>query len=223
MIAKNILLRARLSTLLLVIGSALFLASPTFADEAVSVPANTVDFQAPVEDAPLAVAATSIADLGITPLTDAQIEEILNEHNMYRARHQAPALEWDAFLARDAERALGNCRPFSSRSRYGRNEFTSVETDFYLAVETWYAQIKGYHFEDPSQSTRDSGTFSQLVWKNSKRIGCAVKECLSNEEGEGGNGGESSFVHLCEYDPPGNTVTRLYTLYKKNVLPARKI
>lgn len=117
MIAKNILLRARLSTLLLVIGSALFLASPTFADEAVSVPANTVDFQAPVEDAPLAVAATSIADLGITPLTDAQIEEILNEHNMYRARHQAPALEWDAFLARDAERALGNCRPFSSRSR----------------------------------------------------------------------------------------------------------
>ncbi|KAF9139145.1 hypothetical protein BGX30_008297 [Mortierella sp. GBA39] len=221
MVAKNLLLRARLTTLLLVVGSALFLISPTFADEAVSVPADTVDFQAPVKDTPPAVAVTSLADPGITHLTDAQIEEILDEHNMFRARHRAPALEWDAFLARDAERALGNCRPFSSRSRYGRNEFTSVETDFSLAVETWYAQIQGYNFENPSQSTQNSGTFSQLVWKNSKRIGCAVKECLSNEDGEDGE--NSSFVHLCEYDPPGNMVTRLYTLYKKNVLPARKI
>ncbi|KAG9061953.1 hypothetical protein KI688_006670 [Linnemannia hyalina] len=220
MLAKN-LLRARLTTLLLVVGSALFLISPAVADEAASVLANTVDFQAPVKDAPPSVAVTSLADPGITPLTDAQIEEILDEHNMFRARHRAPALEWDAFLARDAERALGNCRPFSSRSRYGRNEFTSVEIDFYLAVETWYAQIQGYDFEDPSQSTQNSGTFSQLVWKNSKRIGCAVKECLSNDDGE--DGGYSSFVHLCEYDPPGNMVTRLYTLYKKNVLPARKI
>lgn len=117
MVAINRLLRARLSTLLLVVGSALFLTSPAFADEAGSVPANIVDFQAPVEDAPPAVAITSVADPGITPLTDAQIEEILDEHNMYRARHRAPALEWNAFLARDAERALGNCRPFSSRSR----------------------------------------------------------------------------------------------------------
>lgn len=97
-----------------------------------------------------------------------------------------------------------------------------METDFYLAVETWYDQIKGYNFEDPSQSTQNSGTFSQMVWKSSQRIGCAVKECFSNEEGQG-ESGESSFVHLCEYDPPGNMVTRLYTLYKKNVLPARKI
>jgi hypothetical protein len=37
-------------------------------------------------------------------------------------------------------------------------------------------------------------------------------------EGEG-RSGESSFVHFCEYDPPGNTVTRLYSLYKNNVLP----
>ncbi|KAF9900564.1 hypothetical protein EC991_007163, partial [Linnemannia zychae] len=103
---------------------------------------------------------------------------------------------------------------------YGRNEFTSVEMDFYLAVKTWYDQIRGYNFEDPSHSSRNSGTFSQVVWKSSKRIGCAVKECAS-DDGESGSD-ESSFVHLCEYDPPGNVVTRLYTLYKKNVLPASK-
>ena len=41
-------------------------------------------------------------------------------------------------------------------------------TTFYLAVKVWSYQIKGYSFEIPALSTQTSGTFSQVVWKNSK-------------------------------------------------------
>ncbi|KAG0288322.1 hypothetical protein BGZ96_007878 [Linnemannia gamsii] len=222
MLANDILARARLAALLLVAGSALVLSSPTSADEVAL--ANAVDFQAPAENnaslPPTVAADAPVVGPGTTPLTNAQIKEILDEHNKYRDRHGSPQLEWDESLVQDAERALVNCKPFSSPSRRGRNEFTSVETDFFLAVEIWYDQIIGYDFQDPSKSTRNSGTFSQLVWSSSTRIGCAVKECPSLEEGED-VGGKSTFVHLCEYDPLGNTVTRSYSLYKKNVLPAK--
>ncbi|KAG0198359.1 hypothetical protein BGX33_012414 [Mortierella sp. NVP41] len=208
MVAKDIIVRARarFSILLFIAGSALFLTS-----------AANVDFQPPDDNAPVSVAATSVSDPNSTPLTAGQIQEILDQHNKYRTRHSAPPLVWSDSLAKDADRAAADCQPFNSPSRYGRNQFTGLETDFFLAVQIWYDEIKGYSFEDPSKSTRYSGTFSQIVWKNSKRIGCAIRECPNDY-----NHGESTiFVHLCEYDPPGNTTTRLYTLYKKNILPAK--
>ncbi|KAF9087541.1 hypothetical protein BGX29_000791 [Mortierella sp. GBA35] len=97
--------------------------------------AANVDFQPPDDNAPVSVAATSVSDPNSTPLTAGQIQEILDQHNKYRTRHSAPPL-------------------------YGRNQFTGLETDFFLAVQIWYDEIKGYSFEDPSKSTRYSGTFS---------------------------------------------------------------
>ncbi|KAK3834074.1 MAG: CAP domain-containing protein [Linnemannia gamsii] len=224
MIARDTRARARLSLLLFAIASpaALFLATPAHS-HAAAEPVPVTNFRALIENTASAPPASLSAvgtpdDTGTTPLTNSQIQEILDQHNTYRTRHGSPALEWSDALTYDAENALMNCHPFSSPSRYGRNEYTSVETDFYLAVKIWYDQISGYNFQDPAQSNRNSGTFSQVVWKSSKRIGCAVKECASEEEES--DSGESSFVHVCVYDPPGNIVTRLYSLYKKNVLPA---
>jgi hypothetical protein len=55
----------------------------------------------------------------------------------------------------------------------------------------------------------ETGHFTQMVWKNSKRIGCAwnTNTCKSN--------GMNFYKLVCEYDPPGNIVGGNY--FKDNV------
>ena len=102
--------------------------------------------------------------------TQAEIKEMLDRHNYWRETVKIPALEWSDELDKSA-----------------------------LA---WGKKLKAdncgfYHSSDNSNKCKPGkmcGHYTQIVWKNTKKVGCAMIEC----------NGTSTWV--CQYDPPGNWV-----------------
>ncbi|KAJ1396583.1 Ves allergen [Sesbania bispinosa] len=64
------------------------------------------------------------------------------------------------------------------------------------AVRLWVNEKADYDYNSNScASGKQCGHYTQVVWKNTKRVGCAKVRC--------NNGG--TFI-TCNYDPPGNYV-----------------
>lgn len=79
------------------------------------------------------------------------------------------------------------------KSEYGENLAmrSSQNAPCEALVELWYDEIRYYDF-DAGKFSLQTGHFTQLVWKNSKYIGCGYIS-------------QASGTYLaCEYDPPGN-------------------
>ena len=60
-----------------------------------------------------------------------------------------------------------------------------------------------YDFSRPGFDLK-TGHFTQVVWKDTRQLGCGVAMC---------DGGE---IWVCNYSPPGNFVRS----FRQNVLPA---
>ncbi|MEU5861228.1 MULTISPECIES: CAP family protein [unclassified Nonomuraea] len=153
--------------------------------------------------------------------SDSFLAEALNEANAYRAKHHAPPMEMDAKLVAYAkERA-------SSRSEYaklsaghdglrdttGENIFwgmTSGTTPKTAAdaVTAWYDEIADYNWANPPGDPARTGHFSQLVWKDTRRVGAA------RVAGQGPDGFETYIVFV--FENPGNYEGE----FPQNVLPA---
>uniref|UniRef100_T1GJX7 SCP domain-containing protein n=1 Tax=Megaselia scalaris TaxID=36166 RepID=T1GJX7_MEGSC len=92
-------------------------------------------------------------------------------------------------------------------SPYGENIFMGVGMDSVDAskpVQAWYDEIKLYDFQKPVFDPK-IGHFTQLVWKNSKKLGVAIAQK------------EKTIIVVANYDPPGNIKNR----YDSNVLPPK--
>ena len=64
-----------------------------------------------------------------------------------------------------------------------------------------FGEIDNYHYANNScDAGQMCGHYTQLVWRDSVRIGCAVHRC-SPLPGFG-----PADLIVCEYDPPGNWV-----------------
>lgn len=133
----------------------------------------------------------------------------LTSHNQFRARHHAPKLIWDETLARYAENYASKCHFRHSYGEYGENIAEGYST--VNAVAAWYNENRYYSYKNPGFS-HTTGHFTQVVWKSSEKLGCAVAIC------NGKNGTYGKFL-VCEYDPPGNVDTPAY--FAENVLPSR--
>jgi hypothetical protein len=59
------------------------------------------------------------------------------------------------------------------------------------SVDLWYSEINSYDFDAPSWNG-GVGHFTQVVWRNSKQVGCAVASCSGQD------------LWVCQYSPPGN-------------------
>ncbi|KAK1257106.1 hypothetical protein QJS04_geneDACA024461 [Acorus gramineus] len=128
--------------------------------------------------------------------------DFLRHHNQARVGFSEPPLVWDRSLARYARRHAGrrklDCGMVHSMGPYGENIFwgTGWEWTASDAVATWVNEHRFYNVTDNTCAPRETcGHYTQVVWKDSLRVGCARVECL--------NGGV--FVS-CNYDPPGNWV-----------------
>ncbi|MFZ3180588.1 MAG: CAP domain-containing protein, partial [Methylocystis silviterrae] len=75
------------------------------------------------------------------------------------------------------------------------------------AVDGWYCEINVYDFNNPvvtggvifgcdNNPNKVTGHFTQVVWRESTKLGCARNTCDL--------GGNSGTLWACEYDPPGN-------------------
>ncbi len=134
--------------------------------------------------------------------------EVLAAHNKYRALHHASALVWDDQLANYAENYARQCEFKHSSSPYGENLATGYPTPA-AAVKIWYDESARYSYAQPGYSSA-TGHFTQLVWQDTKKLGCGYVAC------NGKNGTPGKFL-VCEYSPHGNVVTK--KLFIRNVLP----
>jgi pathogenesis-related protein 1 len=139
-------------------------------------------------------------------LSRREAEEIVTLHNTIRAEVGVGPLCWSEKLAAYAQKwadhlASSRCRmehrPRTGkwRQEYGENLFMGTAAHYGTAdaVIVW-AREKGKYPGGPLQASRwaDAGHYTQIVWRDTQRIGCGVGRCRGK-----------LFV-VCNYDPPGN-------------------
>jgi uncharacterized protein YkwD len=117
---------------------------------------------------------------------------------VWSARLEAHAREWAAHLA------ANGCNLAHSNSDYGENiaAGTGGTLTPSSVVELWYGERAHYDFARGGFSMR-TGHFTQLAWRTTTHLGCAVASCPSFD------------VYVCNYDPPGN----VQGAFRENVLP----
>lgn len=135
-------------------------------------------------------------------------QSALKTHNYLREQHSAPPLQWENQLAKYAANHAKRCQFTHSHGPYGEN-LAAGYPSVAAAIHAWYGENQYYSFWFPRFSNK-TGHFTQLVWKSSTHVGCAVIGC------HGKNGTPGEFL-VCEYNPPGNVINAGY--FKENVLP----
>lgn len=165
------------------------------------------------------------ADTGphTNPLSKDLINAFVAAHNAARARtdlnpQPSPALpqvSWDPILADTAYNYLSKCVASAGASLVDHNLDRTADyqalggTDSYVgeniygttgttaapadAVSAWMSEASSFDYEKPNYTT--AGHYSQVVWRSSVRIGCAIVNCP--------NANDNNTV-LCDYAPGGN-------------------
>ncbi len=139
------------------------------------------------------VPTSQIAAAGVST---AEQQAILELHNKYRAQHCVPPVEWSAELAAAAQHYADKCwiSHNSHKARgIGENLAWGGERDAASAVDAWYKEVKNYPFNRPA-FVSGTGHFTQMIWKDTKQIGCGVAKCYF---------GTVRFW-VCRYTPQGN-------------------
>ncbi|KAL3241175.1 sterol-binding protein [Nakaseomyces bracarensis] len=138
-------------------------------------------------------------------------QKMLDSQNTKRALHKdTDALEWSDDLKNLAQKYVdkydcsGNLAHHDEFIDIGEN--LAVGYDDVDAVDAWYNEIKYYNFNNAVYQSK-TGHFTQMVWKDSKKVGCAYKTC----------GGDLHNYIVCEYDPAGNWDGE----FKDNVKPLK--
>jgi len=125
----------------------------------------------------------------------AERDAILGLHNGYRAQHCAPAVTWSAELAASAQAWADKCwiTHDKSRGRVGENLAWGGDRSGSSAVEAWYKEVDIYNYGKPGFAS-STGHFTQVIWKNTKQIGCGVSKCYLG----------TVRLWVCRYSPQGN-------------------
>ncbi|KAK9271525.1 hypothetical protein L1049_001885 [Liquidambar formosana] len=130
-------------------------------------------------------------------------QDYLNAHNAARAQVGVGNITWDntvaAYAQNYANQRIGDCNLVHSNGPYGENlaegyssggSFTGVD-----AVNLWVAEKPYYDYYSNACVGGQCLHYTQVVWRNSVRLGCARVQC---------NNGW--WFVTCNYDPPGNYV-----------------
>ncbi|KAL2006034.1 hypothetical protein VTN00DRAFT_9688 [Thermoascus crustaceus] len=138
--------------------------------------------------------------------------QVLQQHNMHRSNHSAPALAWSADLEASAKKLADSCvyahNTDIDGGGYGQNIGYGVPSEAIgkMITNLMYNDEMGY-FEglygnpNPDMSNFEKwGHFSQIVWKGTTQVGCATTVCgtLQNI-----GAGPIPFT-VCNYGPAGN-------------------
>lgn len=142
-----------------------------------------------------------------SPLSPEDAGKMLVLHNRVRADVGVGPLRWSEDLAHYAQQwadhlAATRCglqhRPRSGKWRgdFGENLFMGTIGYYGIAdaVKEWAAEKKLYPGGPYQASWRGVGHYTQIVWRDTRRVGCATSACKGN------------LVVVCNYDPPGNYI-----------------
>ncbi len=129
----------------------------------------------------------------------------VQKHNEARSAVGVSSILWDEELApvakKHANKLAQKCGGlYHSRSEYGENIASSWGYNpNYNAVEAWVDEKRWYDYDSNScQPNQVCGHYTQVVWEDSKSLGCAVSKCKRN--------GTKKKYMVCNYNPPGNYI-----------------
>lgn len=142
--------------------------------------------------------------------TDPAALAALNVHNCARKTVEPrpatkiPMMTWDATVAATAQNWANQCRwAHGGTNGYGQNLFgTSASTDMARASRVWANEAPNYNYATNSCSGQ-CGHYTQVVWRSSTKLGCAVKNCTT---GSPFSGDPTWAIAVCDYSPAGNIV-----------------
>ncbi|KAJ7129351.1 CAP domain-containing protein [Mycena epipterygia] len=144
-------------------------------------------------------AGRGLLDIFETPATKAY----LAAHNTVRAQHGAADLVWNTTLAIKAKAWANTCKVVHSDGTlldtpYGEN-IVAATGDFGIA-----AAVKQFTLDEsdynPANPTYNH--FTQVVWKSTTQLGCAMAHCEGVFDP---SLGQASY-YVCLYDPAGNVI-----------------
>jgi uncharacterized protein YkwD len=130
-------------------------------------------------------------------------------HNAARAavdpapRTALPPLAWSSHIAGVAQAWANRCVFEHSGGDFGENLYaTTGDGNAAEVVDSWVSEKESYDYANNSCSDV-CGHYTQVVWADSQRVGCAVADCTNG----GPFGGSGSWeLWVCNYDPPGNFI-----------------
>ncbi|GMY21068.1 pathogenesis-related protein 1 [Fagus crenata] len=148
------------------------------------------------------VCVISLANMVHVTLAQNSPQDYLNAHNAARARVGVGPMRWDAKVASYAQNYVnklkGSCKLVHSGGPYGENlGWGSNDLSGTAAVNMWVAEKTKYDYNSNSCVGGECRHYTQVVWSNSVRLGCAKVRC---------NNGAT--IISCNYDPPGNYVNQ---------------
>ncbi|XP_057788050.1 pathogenesis-related leaf protein 6-like [Salvia miltiorrhiza] len=128
-------------------------------------------------------------------------QDFLDGHNRARAAVGVGPMTWDENVAnfarnyvnsrlRDCNLVHSSNRPYGENLAAGSGDFTGRR-----AVELWVNEKANYNYASNSCVGGECLHYTQVVWRNSVRLGCARALC---------NNGW--WFVSCNYDPPGNYI-----------------
>src|SRR5436309_1082823 len=146
-----------------------------------------------------------------TPSSEAQAW--LDAHNTVRRNAQPPppsplpALTWSSEAAGVAQAWADNCTYQHNARRGTRGENIAADSppgtfDLGKVVTAWASEIQYYDYATNSCASRqECGHYTQIVWRDTLRVGCAHRTCTTNSP-FGAQFPNWEFW-VCDYEPPG--------------------
>lgn len=130
-------------------------------------------------------------------------------HNEVRAKIPVPGLTWDPSIAATAAAVAAKCMfDHSGTKGLGENLAAYAPPGAQKAsapVDDWAGEAADYNYASNSCAAGQTcGHYTQLVWKSSQKLGCAVQTCSTNSPF--GDKFPNWDLWVCEYSPPGNFV-----------------
>jgi len=144
---------------------------------------------------------TSINATRTDSLSENEVAQILGYHNTVRSDVNVGPLRWSDSLAKFADSwantlAKTKCTlEHRSDSPYGENLYIGTATHYGVvdAGKAWENEKQHYGGSKLTESNwYDSGHYTQMVWRNTREVGCAKSICSGN------------MIVVCNYNPPGN-------------------
>ncbi|KAH7132239.1 CAP domain-containing protein [Dendryphion nanum] len=139
--------------------------------------------------------------------TDAEfIKIIMDAHWYWRRIHCAQDLKWDPELAEAAFKSVNACTNMPQHDRAGSNLSSARPSpnkrEGWLefartVVHGWHEEELKYPYDNPHWHAA-WGHFTQLVWRDTSRIGCALSHCPDDRPWP-------ARVY-CFYENPGNNL-----------------
>ncbi|XP_067283623.1 GLIPR1-like protein 1 isoform X2 [Pseudorasbora parva] len=150
------------------------------------------------------------------------IEECVREHNMGRTNVNPPAsnmryMTWDEGLAVTARAWARFCifkhnihrkevrRVHPTFPSVGENIWVGYPYSYFTvksAVKSWVDEVKDYNYYQ-NQCTKVCGHYTQVVWADTYKVGCAAQAC-PNGVAETGFSTLPAIIFVCNYATAGN-------------------